>query len=214
MKLKDLLEAPRPKTLPDPYKSPLQLSGHCLTTLRGLPKTVLDFCDISSNHLTSLIGSPQDVRGHFNCAYNKLTSLKGGPKTVRRDFFCGGNQLTSLIGSPETIGGDFSCYDNSLTSLDGITPHLPYGLYCRENNLTSLKGIHKQIKQIDGIAIFTLNPIKSHVLGLLKISGLTKVEFDNKEVKDILNKHLKGDKDIFACQEELIEAGFPEFAQL
>jgi hypothetical protein len=48
----------------------------------------------------------------------------------------------------------------------------------------------------------------------LKIDGLTQVLLDNKPVQKIINKYLKGDRDIFACQEVLIEAGFPEFAQL
>lgn len=34
------------------------------------------------------------------------------------------------------------------------------------------------------------------------------------DVQNIINKHLKGDRDVFACQEELIEAGYDEFAQL
>ena len=38
--------------------------------------------------------------------------------------------------------------------------------------------------------------------------------FDNKEVSAIINDHLKKDRDIFACQEELINAGFEEYAKL
>ena len=33
-------------------------------------------------------------------------------------------------------------------------------------------------------------------------------------VEKIINKHLKNGRDIFACQEELIENGFEAFAQL
>ena len=52
------------------------------------------------------------------------------------------------------------------------------------------------------------------LLGLLLIDGLQKVFLDNMKVRVIINKHLKGDRDVFACQEELIEAGFEDFAQL
>jgi len=60
---------------------------------------------------------------------------------------------------------------------------------------------------------FEDNPIKSSVLGLVKIKGLTNVIFDNKKLEKIMNKYLPLG-DIFDCQEELIEAGLEEFAEL
>ena len=65
-----------------------------------------------------------------------------------------------------------------------------------------------------GKADFEKNPITSCVLGLLLIDGLRGVWFDNGKLEIIMNKHLAGDRDVFACQEELIEAGFDEYAQL
>jgi hypothetical protein len=86
---------------------------------------------------------------------------------------------------------------------------------CFNNNLTSLAGIHKIIKEIHGYADFRNNPIKSNVLGLMRIKGLTMVvHLDNKQVMDILNKYLRGDRDIIACQSELQDAGLEEFAKL
>lgn len=114
------------------------------------------------------------------------------PIVHQGDWNCS-DKLTSLEGAPSSIGGDFSCYNN---------------------NLTSLHNIHKQIKYIGGYADFERNPITSHVLGLLLIDGLMKVFLDNKKVEEIINKHLAGDRDVFACQEELIENGFDEYAQL
>jgi hypothetical protein len=52
------------------------------------------------------------------------------------------------------------------------------------------------------------------VLGLMRIKGLTKVYLDNKQVMDILNKYLKGDRDIIRCQSELLDAGLEEYAKL
>ena len=46
------------------------------------------------------------------------------------------------------------------------------------------------------------------------IDGLKFVGLDNEKVENIINKHLKGERDVFACQEELIEAGYEEYAQL
>jgi hypothetical protein len=88
-----------------------------------------------------------------------------------------------------------------------------------------LHNIHKHIKHINGTADFSINPIKSHVLGLLKIEGLKYIKFvtfgyTDKEldsVAKIINKYLSGDRDamaVMSCQDELMDAGFEEYAQL
>ena len=66
-------------------------------------------------------------------------------------------------------------------------------------------------------------PIKSHILGVLLIRGVTelqisKAEDDNDliEAVKIINKWLKepiSKKRLLDCQEEMIEAGYEEFAQ-
>jgi hypothetical protein len=48
----------------------------------------------------------------------------------------------------------------------------------------------------------------------MRIKGLTMVYLDNKQVMDILNKYLKGDRDIIRCQSELLDAGLEEYAKL
>ena len=109
------------------------------------------------------------------------------------NFVCSHNKLTSLQGAPSVVKGDFSCF---------------------YNNLTSLAGIHKIIKEIHGFANFYDNPIKSNVLGLMRIKGLTRVILANKQVENILNKYLTGDRDIIKCQSELLDAGLEEYAKL
>jgi hypothetical protein len=166
----------------------------------------------SDNKLTSLEGAPSSVGGNFSCSDNKLKNLIGGPKRVDGDFFCGRNELESLEGSPETVGIDFYCQANKLKSLVGITKKVK-DLCVNGNQLTNLHNIHKMV-DIDGAADFLANPITSHVLGLLMMPKLEEVYLDNVKVLRIINKHIKGDKDIFACQEELIEAGLDDYAQL
>jgi hypothetical protein len=82
--------------------------------------------------------------------------------------------------------------------------------------LKSLKDIHKHIKSIGGKFTASNNPIESHVLGLLLVKGIKEIQIDNKEVQNILNKYLpsRGMESVLACQDELIEAGFGDFAQL
>ena len=176
------------------YVNNLYAADRGLTTLRGCPKKVLGFVNFSFNKLTSLEGAPSHVCGDFDCSDNKLTSLAGAPSHVGGGFYCHGNELTSLAGAPSHVGGRFAC---------------------SVNKLTSLKDVHKHITEINGKFYAVGNPIKSHVLGLLLIRGVTEVRLDNKQVEEILNRHLgKGRAGMLMAQEELIEAGLEEFAQL
>jgi hypothetical protein len=133
------------------------------------------------------------------------------------DFWCNNNQLTSLDGAPSEIGGDFMCTNNDLTSIDGAPSIIDGGFYININNLVSLKNIHKTIKKMKGSFIAYRNPIKSNVLGLLLIDGCNVVELDNIKVTDIINKYLRepmSKQRMIDCQNELIDAGFDDFAQL
>ena len=153
--------------------------------------------------------------GDFNCSDTWLKSLKGAPSHVGGDFYCSHNKLTSLTGAPSHVGNDFSCASNELTSLEGAPSHVGGGFYCHSNKLTSLKDVHKHIAEIKGEFCALDNPIKSHVLGLLLIKGVTRVYLDNEQVAKILNRHLgKGRAGMLMAQEELIEAGLEVFAQL
>jgi hypothetical protein len=141
------------------------------------------------------MATPIAYQGNWNYSRNELYTLglENIPSRISGYFYCSVNKLTSLEGAPSSIGGDLDCFSNCLSSLHNI---------------------HKQIKHIGGYADFRKNPITSCVLGLLLIDGLEKVYLNTNGVEDIINKHLKGDRDVFACQEELIEAGYEEFTQL
>jgi len=125
----------------------------------------------------------------------------------------------SKIDSFSTNG--FNCSNRGLTSLVGVPRNIDGNFVCINNKLTSLEGIHKLFDTINGYVWFTGNPIKSHVLGLLKIKSIENIIFTqdldiNNELENvamILNNHLKS-KDIFACQQELIDAGLAEYAKL
>ena len=189
-----------------------------LTSLKGAPQKLNGF-HCQHNDLSSLKGAPQEVND-FNCHHNNLTSLEGGPITVVCNYNCDYNKLRTLKGAPGRVLG-FQCCGNELTSLEGAPKHTNY-FNGSLNELTSLKGIHKHIIETHNID-FTSNPIKSHILGLLKIEGLRWVEREKRAVADndkldkavrIINKHLQGSRNIFDCQAELEDAGLEEFAQL
>ncbi len=163
--------------------------------------------------LTSLKGAPSKVYGDFYCGYNDLTSLEGGPTFVKGGFNCGHNKLTSLNGAPKEVGGSFFAESNRLTSLEGA-PAVIDGWFSVDNNkLTSLKDIHKHVKEMVGWFCISGNPLKSHVLGLMKIKGLQEVRLDNQEVQEILNRFLPGGS-VLDAQSALLDAGFDDWAQL
>ncbi len=164
--------------------------------------------------LTSLKGAPSEVDGRFECNNNHLTSLEGGPTIVKGDFYCYRNNLTSLKGAPKEVGGNFNAENNHLTSLEGAPPVVGGYFSVSNNKLTSLKDIHKHVKEIRGWFFCENNPLKSHVLGLMKIKGLTRVQLDNKEVERILNLFLRASGTVLDAQSALLDAGLDDWAQL
>ena len=218
MKLHELFESTERSVLSlrgplkDHFDGSVFVINEKLTSLKGSPSTVTGEFKCSFNDLENLSFAPETVGGSFSCTDNQLVNLVGGPKHVGGEFFCGRNELESLEGSPETVGEDFYCQKNKLKSLVGITKKVK-DLCANGNQLTDLHNIHKLV-DINGAADFLGNPITSHVLGLLMMPKLKEVFLDNRSVQKIINKHLQGGRDIFACQEELIEAGFEDYAQL
>jgi hypothetical protein len=131
--------------------------------------------------------------------------------------------------TPKVVDGDVDLGGNAISSFDNF-PHTISGiLEISDNVFKSFKDIHLHINQVSGAdGIFALhNPIKSHLLGLLKIKKLKLVTLvtagqarstikqyqDLGKAEKIINKYLP-EGDLFDCQEELIEAGLEEFAQL
>ncbi len=151
--------------------------------------------------------------GDFICGYTGLTSLEGAPTIVKGGFYCSRNKLTSLKGAPKEVGGNFYADDNRITSLEGAPAVIGGDFSVSDNKLTSLKDVHKQVKEIRGWFYCEGNPLKSHVLGLMKIKGLKIVVLDNQEVAEILNSLLPGGS-VLDAQSALLDAGFDDWAQL
>lgn len=108
-----------------------------------------------------------------------------------------------------------------LTSLED------FNLYCNvlhlhENMmLTSLTNVHKQLSSIIEEIELNHQPIRSNILGLLKMKNLQGI-LVSEPVNDVIatkpfgivNNHLHLDKDIMECREELIANGLKEYAKL
>lgn len=177
------------------------------------------FFECTNLNLTTLKNGPTKVTNHFDCSNNLLTSLEFGPEEVGSYVYCGENQLKTLEFCPKIVGGHFNCYKGQLTTIEHAPMKLGGYFSCGRNNLTSLEGVgRKYLKVINefskGNGTFSalINPFKSHLLGLVLIKNCTVIQFDNREVRDILTKHLQGD--VMEAREELITAGFKEYAKL
>jgi hypothetical protein len=89
----------------------------------------------------------------------------------------------------------------------------------------SLKGIEKNLIADVSIDLLNLKMITGGVLSILKIknpsiyigydhvNSTNTSEWTSKWI-EILKDHLYGDKNILACQEELIDNGFKDYAEL
>lgn len=148
-----------------------------------------------------------------------LDSLHGCPVFVGENLACSGIVLKTLQGAPEVVGKSAMFSGNNIEDLTGCPRHVGRQLDLSRNKLTSLQNIHKIVDHIGDSIILFGNPIKSHILGLLRINKLQHaIVHSNQgrlaETISIINKHLRGDRNIHTCQEELIEAGLKEFARL
>jgi len=185
----------------------LNWGGQKITHIPKYPYTGLSAEVVVTNcpNLVSLEGLPEEVATirARNCP--KLKTLKGGPKTVANNVFFQESGLESLEGLMVVGGGAHFGECKHLTNLHGIG--MKYLTSCR--------------------LLFLPATVKSHILGIMLIKGLDRVEVygSNRlaklvEAVEIIMKHYmmvdeKSRKDeLIEVQHELIEAGLEDYAEL
>lgn len=111
-----------------------------------------------------------------------------------------------------TINGHFSVVAKDVPlGFKGFPHHINGHLGIYDSNIVNLSGIHKVIKYIGHTVV--CRPDVTHVLGLLMIDGIKKIDSDRDKIDEILNKYLPT-QDVIMAQDELIDAGFIEQAKL
>lgn len=154
----------------------------------------------------------------------KAISDGGGLLQVRFgvcvSFKATGMFLTSMKGCPKIVTNVFHVCDNKISSLDGL-PLSARVIDIRENPITSLTGIAKLTSCEE---LWLPNSITSNMLGLLQMKSLKRLYCDgNFSVKDdskfqnafsIIKKHFDSEHDVIACQEELIDNGLKDYAEV
>lgn len=160
-----------------------------------------------------------DVKGDVDCSNTDFRKLPIKFGKVDGNFDCGRNSnLITLEGSPEWVGGWFSCYlCSKLKSLKGGPKKVLGNFYCHNNSsLESLDYLPKEFGTISGGQLHLLNvPKVKDYLKIFDIKNIESVVLDEERSKlsKILNKYLPK-RDMLNCQDELIEAGLEEYAEI
>jgi hypothetical protein len=163
-----------------------------LTSLKGCPHHVGGTFWFKNNRIIrTLEDGPTTVDGNYVVGNSLIKDLRGSPKHIQQNY--GITEclfLKSLNGCPETVGGVFSIYRAyGLPSID----YLPKS--ANEINLNACDKIRNILKifQVRGIKIFSFY-------------------HNQPSMVNIINKYLPT-RDVIGCQDELIEAGFEEYAR-
>ena len=177
---------------------------------RILPEKIND--DLTIGTIYTLIIGDDDLVQYGEGHYLPVHFTQVGEYT-----FTTFKQGASLIGSPKKVE-KFTIKTGTVNSFEGIPEEAEMMNLSQWNNLTSLKGINNHIKSCERMIIPI--GIKSNILGLLYIKDLEIVSPPFGKGEELINaliilhKHLKGDNDVLECQEELISAGYKEYAKL
>jgi hypothetical protein len=178
-------------------------------TLRNV-KGDLKFIDCPD--LQTLDGCPVEINGDMvieRC--EKLTSYQGGPtKGVDMLSIAQCDEFNSLAGCPDTVEVLACRLCPKLETLAGCPKVIDR---CSLIGLKSLVSV-SDLRFVN-VTIMMQNNLKfKKYLQFLKIKNkTTKFVFNNKVVERILTKH-HHEHDIMAAQEDLIDAGFEEYARL
>jgi hypothetical protein len=182
-------------------------------------KTCSDDFILDKVGITSLIGCPTYVADNFSITLAPLINLHGFPR------FVGGtatiktvSSLPNLMtmGKPAVKDFAISGYGKKFVgTLEGIPPMIDS---LRVGNVRSMRGVEvcSNLKWLtfDNENVFgLLNLLKlKHPIAGIGAGGIDDAAFKN-AVK-IINDHSQKDRDILACQEELIDNGLEEYATL
>ena len=185
------------------------------------------FCDGAG--IVTFDGLPS-IGGYLELSHNtRLTTLEGVPTDLIRTTSL--NLINSQVKSlaPFAPLRFDSLVLTRMKNLD-ITLGLPDCTTCIIDigPGVSFKGIHKTALRSWNCDNWVIRnrqfntTLPTNLLGILLLRGVKSITIGHstsqqaqfRSVSDILNKHLKGDRDINECQEELIDAGFKEQAKL
>lgn len=138
-------------------------------------------------------------------------------RSCASDFTITSDNLLSLKGVPRSIGGAFKLKADGFTSVEYL-PEEAEDIFIHTSGIVELKGIEKWVKNT--YSIYVPHDVKG-LLSLVKIKSLNLISTwsnasdDLKRACEIVTKYCEANThDVFACQEELIDAGLKDYAEL
>lgn len=108
---------------------------------------------------------------------------------------------------------NLSLSDNAFTEYPSWAPAKCDILDFSWNQLSNLSDLHKSLVSCRKLNLKD-NPIKSGILSLMRIKDLSFVELNDQKLSEIINTALRKRTDILEVQDQLLDAGFEEFAKL
>lgn len=177
--------------------------------------------DISGLEVESPIGFPYVIMEQLQIKGSKLASFEGFPKVVPEIIGSSKIKMNSFKGLEET-----NCKkliwtgDENIDSLDGLPPELEV-LYLTFSNTTfDLQDILARCPNLTGLALGGNDVKIKKILSIFKFKKIKEFYFrpgtatheQAIAARNIINKHLTGDRNIIACQEELFKQDLDDFA--
>ncbi len=169
--------------------------------------------DCSWTSIRSLVGAPHTITDSFDCDNTKITSLVDAPSSVDGYFSCQFTNITSLVGAPLHVGGSLHCAYSELITLEGMPKFVGGSVTVLYTKITTLHRVDRFLHDVEISGVIQIPEACTHLLSLLYCPGIWHIR--GPRCSDIINMHLhRKERDIHACQEDLIEAGFTEQAKL
>jgi len=190
---------------------------------------------LQNNGLKCLVGCPDElIMMELVATELALESMEGCPQKIMSAIDVGDNELESLEGICPVLNGLLNVNWNRLKNLD----HMPKRLISLNLMLNELPHLFSEFDRLTKAHVFdhlgylvldqkqiTHAITDDHgILTLFKMPNLTRVKIgsmrigDAVKVMNIVNTYLDLDgrtsKDILACQNELLDNGFEEYARL
>jgi len=126
--------------------------------------------------------------------------------------------LSTMVGCPKIVTNKFDVSHNSIRTLEGL-PLNAQVVDLRNNPIQSFEGIHELR---DCVEMWIPCSITSNMLGLLKMKTLKKLYCDTNfntgntqfhAAFKIVKHHFDNGRNLFACQEELIDNDLKDYAE-
>lgn len=150
--------------------------------------------------------------------FEEHLSWNGNKVSVRRildltDCFKGGLLSIPLPDFEFEYVENLYLTDNAFTEYPSWAPPKCNTLDFSRNNLSNISDLHKRLVSCRKLDLKD-NPIKSGVLSLMRIKDLQSAALSIPKLSEIINTALRDRTDILEVQDQLLDAGFEEFAKL